>query len=282
MKTHAGNHQAGFTLLEFIVALVVAAIMASMVYTYFGNALTQSSVPIFRLQKASNLHQVMENIIADYNRLNAINLRYEWQASTLYGLNSIVTPKEESKKNGRYYRCTVAGTSATAEPTSWPIDGSEVSDGGVTWKDSGERVWQKSHTYIEDEVIVPTYNTGHYYVCTSGGESGATEPKKEVWLPKPIPSPWTITDGAVEWTEAGTILQSDADAVSDDTLYTLLPDEGDTDIRYGTGYTVSEKRFIAFDTDNVETQTFTESNILKVTIKSNDSAETLTAFFTIR
>ena len=81
MRLYTKNHQDGFTLIEFIVALVIASIMAAMAYSFFGSALTQSGIPILRFQKESNLHTVMENIVLDYNRMDAINLRYKWQSS---------------------------------------------------------------------------------------------------------------------------------------------------------------------------------------------------------
>jgi prepilin-type N-terminal cleavage/methylation domain-containing protein len=284
MKTHAKNHQAGFTLIEVIVGLVVAAIMASMVYTYFGSALTQSSVPIARLQKASNLQQVMENIVADYNRLNAINLRYKWIASTAYTLDSVVTPKTipATPDGGHYYKCTVAGASGTNEPT-WPVSGT-VSEGPsspqLTWTESGNIIWQKSHPYAVGAIVVPILNNGHYYKCTVAGTSNTTNPP--VWL---TTAGATVLDGTapnqITWIEVGTILSSAE--VSIENLSTLLPSVGATSARYGTGYTVTEKAFIGFDNSNPRQETTaTENNILKVTIKNNDSSETLTQLFTIR
>ena len=283
MKTHVKNHQAGFTLIEFIVALVVAGIVASMVYTYFGSALTQSSVPIDRLRQVSNLHKVMENIIADYNRLNTINLRYKWQANTSYGLNSVVTPNDESKKNGHYYKCTTTGISGASEP-SWTTSGTQPTDGGVTWTESGDTavlIWQKNHAYTSGtSIVLPVNNNGHYYKCTAGVTSGASEPSWTTSGTQP-------TDGGVTWTEVGTILNSNEGTIGN--LFTLLPDVGGTDTKYGTGYTVTEKVFIRFEPDNPspppkqETTTgVTENNILKVTIKNDNSTETLTQYFTIR
>jgi len=348
MKTHAKNHQAGFTLLEFIIGLVVAAIMASMVYTYFGTALTQSSLPLSRLQQSSNLHQVMENIVADYNRLNALNLRYKWQASILYKIGSVVVPTI-SKNNGHYYKCTTAGTSVT-EPTTWPTgSGASVSDGGATWREGSiiwqasgipteDFVWQPSHSYNGNDIMIPIRNNGHYYRCTTAGTSGSSVPN--VWKPSTVyaantivvptlfngrnysspasPSTttsgttepawpttnggtvpdntvtWTeVPDGTVRWTEAGTILaRSDAaasnnEAVLNDNIYNYLTTNNGS--RYGTGYTVvwvgtvypGFIKFSGTSEANVTTAT-DEKNILKVTIKSNDSAETLTELFTIR
>ena len=58
--------QGGFTLLEIILTIVIAAILGAMMFQYFGTSFTQSSVPIFRLEEAFDLKQVMENITADY------------------------------------------------------------------------------------------------------------------------------------------------------------------------------------------------------------------------
>jgi prepilin-type N-terminal cleavage/methylation domain-containing protein len=299
MKTHAKNHQAGFTLIEFIVGLVVAAIMATMVYTYFGNALTQSSVPIERLKKASKLHQVMENIVADYNRLNKINLRYKWRANTAYSVGDFVLPSDsidnnisKISNNGRYYRCTVAGTSGNALPT-WPVTITTPLTGTLTesgtnrptWEEIG-RVWQPSVNYAIGTIVVPIKNNGHFYECTRAGTSGAGP----AW-----PISGTVSEGSsspqLTWTEAGTILNASHSSIEHmydmpDTNYgAYLAQSG----RYGTNYTIvtTETKFIQFDTTNNQvdagnSSTSSEKNILKVAIKSNDSAETLTELFTVR
>jgi hypothetical protein len=53
----------------------------------------------------------------------------EWQASTAYALNSIVTPVTQ---NGTYFLAIQGGTSGSSQPT-WPGVGGKVTDGGVTW-----------------------------------------------------------------------------------------------------------------------------------------------------
>jgi len=277
MKSHMKNNGAGFTLLEFIIALVVAAIMASMLYTYFGSALTQSSLPVLRFQKALNLDQVMENIIADYN-----NLRSGWQESTAYRPNSVIIPTV-SNSNGHYYKCTTeeTGTSGSTEP-EWPTAPDEtVTDGGVKWTISGN-VWKADQLYKRDEIIVPIVNNGHYYQCTGKGTSGSTEPE---W---PTAPGVTVTDGAVTW--IGTILDG-----NDPTVLCRLkgcleanPDRYDPD---NFGYTVVPDpgtRFIKF-IDGVESKVESEVGsddeleFLKVTIQNNnDTNETLTQIFTIR
>lgn len=56
-----------------------------------------------------------------------------WKASTLYAVGDICHP---TVNNGYLYRCTTAGTSHSAEPTSW---GTTV--GGTTSEGGGTVVW---------------------------------------------------------------------------------------------------------------------------------------------
>lgn len=298
MKTQIKKYQAGFTLIEFIVTLVIAAIAATMVYTFMGSMLTKSSEPIFRLQKASNLHQVMENIVADYNRLNALNLRYKWRSGNAYSIGDVVLPSDTAvnissliANNGRYYKCTTAGTSGSTIP-SWPAVGATTTtlgrtvpiDGSVVWTEQGY-VWKAAQRYPADSIVVPALNNGHFYK----GPSSPNPFTSGTSVPTHLTGE-TVSDGNVMWTDVGNILSSAEASVEN--LYTILPDVNDpilttdTDparIRYGTGYTLTEKVFIKFDTNRVETPATStdENNILKVTIKNNDTAETLTQLFTI-
>ena len=199
MKTQTKNNQAGFTLIEFIVTLVIAAIAAAMIYTFMGTMMTRSSDPIFRLQNASKLHLIMENIVADFNRLNALNLRYTWQTSTPYSVGSVVVP---ATSTGYYYTCVTAGTSGATPPSHTT---GTANDGGVTWKAGGviwmsigtpveNIVWHTSHIYSVGDIMIPINNNGHYYRCTTTtgttGTSGATEPA--VWKPTKIYAANTI------------------------------------------------------------------------------------------
>ena len=280
MKSYLKNNQAGFTLIEVIVTLVLVAVMAAMLSSFFGTSLTQSGAPIARLKEASNLQLVMENIVSDYNRLNALNLRYKWQPSNNYRVGSIVTPT--TPNGGHYYKCTVAGTSGATEPT-WPTAaGGTVPDGTVTWKESGNIIWQKSHIYNTiGAIVVPINNNGHYYKCTKAGTSGATEPN-----PWPTATGGTVTDGTVILTEAGTILSSPDitnSILKDNLSYNLTS----SPIRYGTGYSVvaDETKFIKFNTTTraeEESGNTDEKCNFKVTIKDNNSGRTLTSIFTIR
>jgi type II secretory pathway pseudopilin PulG len=58
--------QGGFTLIEIIGSLLIAAILGAIMFQYFGTSLTQSTAPIDRLKKALQLQQILENITEDY------------------------------------------------------------------------------------------------------------------------------------------------------------------------------------------------------------------------
>lgn len=61
----------GFTLIEVIVTLIVAAILGTILATFMGSTLTGSVQPLIRVQEANIAGQAMENITADYNKLNS-------------------------------------------------------------------------------------------------------------------------------------------------------------------------------------------------------------------
>ncbi len=57
-----------------------------------------------------------------------------WAASTAYTLGQTISPPAA---NGHIYKCTVAGTSGSTPPSTWPTNGGTVTDGTVTWTDMG-------------------------------------------------------------------------------------------------------------------------------------------------
>jgi prepilin-type N-terminal cleavage/methylation domain-containing protein len=131
MRLKSGRHERGFTLIEIIVTLTITAVLATMIYTYFGEAFLQSVTPITRLKNAAALQRVMENITAD------CNVYPKWRSgATYYANTSYVIP---TNFNGFYYQCTVGGTSGTSEPT-WPLGNApytEITGTGVQWTKSG-------------------------------------------------------------------------------------------------------------------------------------------------
>lgn len=69
MKMHSGSR--GFTLLEVIVTIVIAAIMGVFFAQFVGTSVIHSTDPVYRLQNLSGATQVMEYMTADYKRLAA-------------------------------------------------------------------------------------------------------------------------------------------------------------------------------------------------------------------
>jgi len=59
------NH-AGFTLIEVIVSLVVAAILGTMLVIFMGAKVTGSANPVILMQNGTYLNSIMENMNADY------------------------------------------------------------------------------------------------------------------------------------------------------------------------------------------------------------------------
>jgi prepilin-type N-terminal cleavage/methylation domain-containing protein len=130
MRLKSDSHARGFTLIEIIVTLTITAVLATMIFTYFGKAFTESVIPITRLKSSAALQRVMENITADYN------VHPKWRSGATYTSASYVIP---TNFNGYYYQCTIAGTSGTSEPT-WPLGNTpytETTGTGVQWTKSG-------------------------------------------------------------------------------------------------------------------------------------------------
>lgn len=134
MRLKTGHNTHGFTLLEIIITLTVTAVLATMIYTYFGKAFSESVTPITRLKISAALQRVMENITADYN------VYPKWRSGTDYTQDtSFVIP---TVFNGFYYKCTTAGSgySGAVEPV-WPqrINAATVAEStGMIWTAIGK------------------------------------------------------------------------------------------------------------------------------------------------
>ena len=61
----------GFTLVEVIVSLVVAAILGTILVTFMGSTVVQSANPVLLAQKGAYLNGIMENMTGDYKLLMA-------------------------------------------------------------------------------------------------------------------------------------------------------------------------------------------------------------------
>jgi prepilin-type N-terminal cleavage/methylation domain-containing protein len=162
MRLKSGRHERGFTLIEIIVTLTITAVLATMIYTYFGEAFLQSVTPITRLKNAAALQRVMENITADYN------VYPKWRSGTAYAVNALVIP---TNFNGHYYRCTNAGsgTSSTPEP-NWPQN-----PGGQTIPESTGMIWTESGRL---RTLLPL-STLQTRIGGAGGGEGSDQPTND-------------------------------------------------------------------------------------------------------
>lgn len=138
MKLRKKYAEAGFTLIEVIITLVVVALAASMMTAYFGTAITRSADPISRLINSTNqtsAQQILEKITLQYSRIP------HWHPNTVYGVNAIVIPTTPNA-NGFQYVCIAGGTSNAAVPAvepSWPIasNATFTESTGVSWRQNG-------------------------------------------------------------------------------------------------------------------------------------------------
>jgi prepilin-type N-terminal cleavage/methylation domain-containing protein len=64
-------HKKGFTLLEVVITLVVAAILATILMQFMGTSLSRSAEPLVMVQEGLAISEVMEKMTADYKKLLA-------------------------------------------------------------------------------------------------------------------------------------------------------------------------------------------------------------------
>jgi prepilin-type N-terminal cleavage/methylation domain-containing protein len=302
MKTRKNDSASGFTLIEVIITIVVVAIVAAMMAAYFGTSITQSSLPIFRLNAAAKLNAILEKITADYN-----NNPPTWSPSTLYPASTssvpptILLPTAANRKGLQYIctNCTTTRTSGTTEPiwANCTVSGCTLPiDGTVQWTYSGTTPptnWLTStvrgSAYTVNDVVYPT--NGYQYICTVARvipPAAATEPG---WSTAVAVDALVTADGFT-WKCRGPqpllALQTKIGAeVTGGKDYTQT--FGGASI----SYRVIENRFITFDASKTEvstpvtTGTTDYGKYLKVTIgfRSDDpdrTGETLTTLFVSR
>lgn len=94
-----------------------------------------------------------------------------WTDSTLYATSITIRP---SLQSSAIYTATTGGTSGSSMPSVWPTDSSTVQDGTVTWKYSGDCL------YNVGQFVVGAWPTGvqtaYYYTCTVSGISYTSAP----------------------------------------------------------------------------------------------------------
>lgn len=101
---HPMKKDSGFTLIEIIVTLIVASILGTIVATFMGSTMTGSVQPLLRVQHANTAGQVMENITADFNKLNSDDIGN----GTTIALSTLKTNILSGSTNSTYYGATYA------------------------------------------------------------------------------------------------------------------------------------------------------------------------------
>ena len=69
VKARGIKDQRGFTLLEVIVTIIVAAVMGVILVQFMGTAMLRSGEAVVRVQDVSTLRQVLDNMTSDYKYL---------------------------------------------------------------------------------------------------------------------------------------------------------------------------------------------------------------------
>ncbi|MGE0083844.1 MAG: type II secretion system protein J [Desulfococcaceae bacterium] len=134
MKSLIRNADAGFTLLEIILTIIVSSILGTILYSWF-NAMLQGNDSPAKLQRIYDLQTVMEKITAHYDEITGKNTAEKWQPGKKYVPGEKTVSRSEPY--GHLYVCTAEGISGTTEPV-WPAASeAEVADGTVTWKENG-------------------------------------------------------------------------------------------------------------------------------------------------
>jgi len=96
-----GCRQAGFTIIEMIVTIIVAAILGAMFLQIMGTNLTGSVEPLIRVQDQFVVKEVVERMTADYDDL------LSGDPNTLGTLKSRIGNAGDDVVNGNYGTYTV-------------------------------------------------------------------------------------------------------------------------------------------------------------------------------
>ncbi len=76
VKARGKKGQRGFTLLEVIVTIIVAAVMGVILVQFMGTAMLKSGEPVVRVQDVSTLRHVLDNMTSDYKYLAATQTNF--------------------------------------------------------------------------------------------------------------------------------------------------------------------------------------------------------------
>ncbi len=74
------HKQKGFTLIEVIVTIIIAALAGMIIFTYLGNVLARSHEPIGDVRNLGESVEVMEEIAANYLEYLRVNIPWSGEA----------------------------------------------------------------------------------------------------------------------------------------------------------------------------------------------------------
>jgi len=203
-NTFIGNDSVGGTTLDRQLIESVTTVFAEALYLFFGDATARAAWDA--------AFSAMQNELADFTGSETQWVE-GWQASNAYSQGWIIP--SEANDNGHVYILVDGdgGNSGATEPV-WPVNGTTVVDGALTWRDAGLRsdsgltefdTGTKYNDWSASEVLSSLSTTyrkpssandnGHYYRSFTGTCS-ATEP---TW---PTDG-GSVVDGSVTWVDMG-------------------------------------------------------------------------------
>jgi prepilin-type N-terminal cleavage/methylation domain-containing protein len=91
MKKRTIRNSGGFTLIEVIVTIVIAAILGTFLVSYMSGGIVKSSIPVIWVKQEFNLFETMEKITGDYQK--AVSSA-PFTSSKLDTFRSTITPPQ--------------------------------------------------------------------------------------------------------------------------------------------------------------------------------------------
>ncbi len=102
-RSHKIKNNSGFTLLEVVVSLVVAAILGAMLVQFMGTGMMKSYNPVILAQNGTYLNTIMEKMTADYKYYMSYGALNGQSPATAYSnFNSNVGSASEAETKTYY------------------------------------------------------------------------------------------------------------------------------------------------------------------------------------
>ncbi len=102
----------GFSLVELIVTLVIAAILGTLLVVYMGTGITKSGIPVIWVKQEFTVFKVMERVTADYQAA---------LKTTPFNLATFASQIDTAAKVNTRYGSDI--DSSTVVNTAFPADG---------------------------------------------------------------------------------------------------------------------------------------------------------------